>query len=119
MSFPNEAQSPRGVLAIALGRHRLPALLVENLLQLAAAWPGYEPAEALACALAGRMKLDAIDFERARGILLVGPSGSGKSAVAAKIVRAAKLAGRTAELTGAVEGLALFRSGTHDSAPTP
>jgi flagellar biosynthesis GTPase FlhF len=113
LSFPNEAQSPRGVLATALRRHRLPELLSEDLIQLASAWPGYEPAEALACALASRMKQDAIDFERASGILLLGPSGSGKSAVAAKIVRAAKLAGRATAETGAVEGLALFRSGTH------
>ena len=115
LSFPCEAQSPRGVLATALKRHRLPELLSEDLLQLAAAWPGYEPAEALACALASRMKLEAIDLERARGILLLGPAGAGKSAIAAKIVRAAKLAGRTTDLTGAVEGLALFRSGTHPS----
>ncbi len=35
-----------------------------------------------------------IDFEKARGILLVGPAGAGKSAVAAKIIHAAKLIGR-------------------------
>jgi flagellar biosynthesis protein FlhF len=58
------------------------------------------------------MKIEAIDFERARGILLVGPSGAGKSAVAAKIERAAKLAGRATARAGAVEGLALFRSAT-------
>jgi flagellar biosynthesis protein FlhF len=113
LAFPGEAQSPRGAMATALRRHRLPELLIEDLLKLAAVWPGYEPAEALACALAGRMKIEAIDFERARGILLVGPSGAGKSAVAAKIERAAKLAGRATAMTGAVEGLALFRSGTY------
>ncbi len=113
LSFPGEAQSARGAMAAALRRHRLPELLIEDLLKLASAWPGYETAEALACALSGRMKLEAIDFERARGVLLLGPSGAGKSAVAAKIERAAKLAGRATALTGAAEGLALFRSASH------
>jgi flagellar biosynthesis protein FlhF len=113
LAFPNEALSARGHLVTALRRHRLPELLIEDLVQLANGWPGYEPTEALACALAGRMKLDAIDLEKARGILLVGPQGSGKSAVAEKILRAAKLAGRVTYRTGAVEGLALFRSASH------
>src|SRR6185436_3832869 len=54
-----------------------------------------------------------IDFEKARGILLVGPTGSGKSAVAAKIVRAATLVGRKIELARADGGLALFRTRTN------
>ena len=62
------------------------------------------------CALAQRLIPAPIDFEKARGILLVGPSGSGKSAVAAKIARAAALIGRKTELTRADGGLALFRT---------
>ncbi len=112
LAFPGEAPSVRGLLASAMRRHRLPDRLIDELLCLAAAWPGYEPVEALACALAARMRTEAIDLERCRGILLVGPDGAGKNAVAAKIVRAAKLAGRNTDRTGAVEGLALFRSGT-------
>ena len=54
-----------------------------------------------------------LDLERARGILLVGPAGSGKSAVAAKIVHAAKLIGRKTELVRADGALGLFRSGTN------
>lgn len=115
LSFPNEARSPRGVLVAALRRHRLPELLIEELVQLAAAWPGYEPAEALACALAGRMKVEAIDFANARGILLLGPAGAGKSAVAAKIARAAQSAGRATALVGAVKGLALLRGRRSDT----
>jgi len=68
---------------------------------------------ALASALARRMHLAPIDFEKARGILLVGPTGSGKSAVAAKIVRAATLVGRKIELARADGGLALFRTRTN------
>ncbi|HEX3755297.1 MAG TPA: hypothetical protein VHV26_09500 [Rhizomicrobium sp.] len=109
LTFPNDARAPRGVLATALRRHRLPDLLIEDLLKRTEAWPGYLPNEALACALAGRMKIEAIDFERVSGILLLGPSGAGKSAVAAKIEHTAKSAGRTVARLGAVEGLALFR----------
>jgi flagellar biosynthesis protein FlhF len=112
LSFPNEAQSPRGALSIALRRHRLPELLIEDLLRRAAEWPGYESVEALACALAQRVKIEGIDFARAPAILLLGAYGAGKSAVAAKIERAAGLAGRTVTRTGAAEGLCLFRSGT-------
>ena len=43
----------------------------------------------------------------------LGPAGAGKSAVAAKIVHAAKLIGRKVELTRADGGLALFRTGTN------
>jgi flagellar biosynthesis protein FlhF len=63
--------------------------------------------------LAQRLKPAPIDLEKARGILLVGPAGAGKSAVAAKILRAATLIGRKTELTRADGGLALFRTGTN------
>jgi flagellar biosynthesis protein FlhF len=54
-----------------------------------------------------------IDYEKARGILLVGPCGAGKSTVAAKILHAAALVGRATHLTRADGGLALFRTGTN------
>jgi flagellar biosynthesis GTPase FlhF len=110
LSFPSEAQSPRGALFAALRRHRLPELLIEDLLQRAAEWEGYAPSEALACALAQRMKVEALDLLRARGVLLLGASGAGKSAVAAKIAHAARLAGRPVAQLGAVEGLAALRA---------
>jgi flagellar biosynthesis GTPase FlhF len=54
-----------------------------------------------------------LDLERARGILLMGPAGSGKSTVAAKIMHAARLIGRKTELARADGALALFRAGTN------
>ena len=42
-----------------------------------------------------------------------GPAGAGKSAVAAKIIHAAKLIGRRTALARADGGLALFRTGTN------
>jgi flagellar biosynthesis protein FlhF len=64
-------------------------------------------------AIARRLKPAPIDLEKAHGILLVGPRGAGKSAVAAKIAHAATLAGRTVEITRADGGLALFRTNSH------
>ena len=43
------------------------------------------PDAALACAISRRLMPAPLDLEKARGILLVGPRGAGKSAVAAKI----------------------------------
>ncbi len=105
---------PRGAahLGAALKRHRLPENLAAALAREAANFPEISPDAALAFALAQRMAAQPIDFAQARGILLVGPAGSGKSAVAAKIRHAAALFGRDCELAGA-DGLALFRTGTN------
>jgi flagellar biosynthesis protein FlhF len=103
----------RSLLGAAVKRHRLPDALGHALVRDAARFPEISAESALAFALAQRMRFAPIDFEKARGILLVGPSGSGKSAVAAKISRAAALAGRKTELTRADGGLGLFRSGTN------
>ena len=100
----------RAVLGAALKRHRLPELLAAQLVRDAAKFPEVSPDAALAFALDGRMTCAPLDFEKARGILLVGATGSGKTAVAAKILRAAQLLGREAELVRADSGLALFRS---------
>ena len=113
LAFPHRAQNPRGRLAAALRYHRLPDRLVESLIREAADWPDRALDDVLACVLASRICIVPIDLEKARGILLVGPSGAGKSAVAAKLAYAAALAGREVERTGASEGLALFRTGTH------
>jgi len=79
----------------------------------AAIFPEVSADAALAFALAQRITPDPIDFQTARGILLVGPVGAGKSAVAAKIRHAAALSGRRTEFTRAEGGLALFRTGTN------
>jgi flagellar biosynthesis protein FlhF len=103
----------RAVLGPAVKRHRLPEALGHALVRDAARFPEISVESALAFALAQRMTFAPLDLEKARGILLVGPSGSGKSAVAAKIRHAAALAGRKIELTRADGGLARFRTGAH------
>jgi flagellar biosynthesis protein FlhF len=110
LAFPRADQ--RATLGGALKRHRLPELLAAQLLREAAKFPDVSADAALAQALDGRMASAPIDFEKARGILLVGANGSGKSAVAAKIIRAAQLLGRKTELVRADGGLALYRSRT-------
>jgi len=103
----------RAALGTALKRHRLPEELAAALVREAAQFPEVTADAALAFALAQRVAPAPIDFEKARGILLVGPTGAGKSAVAAKIMHAARLIGRRCELTRADGGLALFRSRTN------
>ena len=102
-----------GLLGGALKRHRLPETLANALVREASKFPDVSADAALAFALDQRMTPAPIDFEKARGILLVGPAGAGKSAVAAKIVHAARLIGRKTELTRADGGLGLFRTGTN------
>lgn len=102
----------RHLLGEAMRRHRLPEDLGRALVREAANFADVSADTALASALARRMTMAPIDFEKTRGILLVGPAGSGKSAVAAKIARAATLIGRKVELTRAEGGLALFRTRT-------
>lgn len=103
----------RAALGTALKRHRLPESLAAALVREAAQFPEVSADAALAFALAQRMAPAPIDFEKARGILLVGPAGAGKSAVAAKILHAARLVGRRCELSRADGGLGLFRSRTN------
>jgi flagellar biosynthesis protein FlhF len=103
----------RQMLGAAMKRHRLPESLGHALVREAANFPEVSVDAALAFALAQRLAPAPIDFEKARGILLVGPAGAGKSAIAAKINHAATLIGRKAELTRADGGLALFRTRTN------
>jgi flagellar biosynthesis GTPase FlhF len=100
----------RHLLGAAMKRHRLPEELAQALVRDAAGFADANADAALACALARRLVPAPIDFEKARGVLLVGPGGSGKSAVAAKIARSAGLIGRKTELKRADGGLALFRT---------
>ena len=111
LAFPHRAQSPR--LAAALKYHRLPERLADSMVRDAADWLDRDMEDVLACVLAARICIVPVDLEKARGILLVGPSGAGKTAVAAKLAYAAALAGREVERAGAADGLALFRTGTH------
>lgn len=100
----------RHVLGAAMKRHRLPEALGHALVREVAEIGDVNADAALALALTRRLVPAPINLEKARGILLVGPKGSGKSAVAAKIARSARLTGRKTELTRADGGLALFRS---------
>jgi len=105
----------RALLGGALKRHRLPETLAAQLLHEAQKFPDVSADAALAFALDQRIVRAPLDLARARAILLVGPAGSGKSAVAAKIVQAATLAGRRSQLQRADGGLALFRSHSQPS----
>jgi flagellar biosynthesis protein FlhF len=115
VSTDNLLAFPRGRahLGAALKRHRLPENLAAALVREAADFPDVTPDAALAFALSRRIAPQPIDFEQARGILLVGPAGSGKSAVADKIAHAAALYGRRCERTRAEGGLALFRTASN------
>jgi flagellar biosynthesis protein FlhF len=103
----------RNLLGETMKRHRLPDGLAQALVRETAKHPEISLDTALTFALAHRLKPQPIDLEKARGVLLVGPAGAGKSAVAAKIRHAATLIGRKTELTRADGGLALFRTGTN------
>jgi flagellar biosynthesis protein FlhF len=111
LAFPRA--NMRTALGAAVKRHRLPDSLGQALVREAADFPDVSADAALACAISRRLKPAPIDLEKARGILLVGPRGAGKSAVAAKIAHAATLAGRKVEIARADGGLALFRTNTH------
>src|ERR1017187_6103620 len=113
LNFPRAALSARSVVATALKRHRLPELLAETLLR---DFKGEEIPEPLRGGARGRrMRAEPIDFEKARGILLLGPMGAGKSAAAAKIRHIAALIGRKTECANAADGMALFRTASFES----
>jgi flagellar biosynthesis protein FlhF len=113
LNFPREAQSARSLIGAALKRHRLPETLADNLLRDIGV--GDNPEAMLAAALAKHISPEPIDFQKARGILLLGPLGAGKSAVAAKILHFAGLIGRKTECAGAADGMALFRTASFES----
>lgn len=105
----------RALLGGALKRHRLPETLAAQLLHEAQKFPDVSADAALAFALDQRIVRAPLDLGQARAILLVGPAGAGKSAVAGKIVHAARAAGRRTNLTRADGGLALLRTGAQPS----
>jgi flagellar biosynthesis protein FlhF len=103
----------RTLLGAAVKRHRLPESLGQALVREAANFPDVSLDAALAFAIAQRLSQAPIEFEKARGILLVGPRGAGKTSVAAKIAHAAALSGRKVQITRADGGLALFRTNSN------
>jgi flagellar biosynthesis protein FlhF len=96
LAFPG--QSLRANLTPVFKQHRLPEALGEALIREASTAPVRALDTALTHALAARMRLAPIDLGKTGRIFLVGPSGAGRSTVAAKLAHAAALAGR-ADLT--------------------
>ncbi|HEY4273986.1 MAG TPA: hypothetical protein VGM68_00760 [Rhizomicrobium sp.] len=93
LTFPGQDASRRSALTEALKRHRLPEQLIEAFLREAAAIEPCGIDEALTRVLAARMRRTPLDLSRSERIFLIGPSGAGRSTVAAKLVHAAVQAG--------------------------
>src|SRR3569623_1816538 len=89
VAFPRADK--RTAQGAAVKYHRLPESLGQALLRDAAQYPDVRGEAALTFAIARRFRSSPIDLENAGCILLVGPRGAGKSAVAAKIAHAAAL----------------------------
>ena len=93
LAFPGRGISVRAALTPALKYHRLPEQLAEAFLREASAAPACGIDEALTRVLAARMQPAPLDLSRSERIFLIGPSGAGRSTVAAKLVEAAVQAG--------------------------
>ncbi|MGZ5929684.1 MAG: hypothetical protein ACXWLX_10745 [Rhizomicrobium sp.] len=93
LAFPGQGVSLRSALTQALKHHRLPEQLIEAFLREASAFPVCGVDEALTRVLAARMYPAPLDLARSNRIFLIGPSGAGRSTVAAKLVQAAARAG--------------------------
>ena len=110
LAFPGAGgASPRMKLAQAFRQHRLPELLAEKLIHETLQWPGRSLPGALTSVLAARIRVAPLDLAATKAILLVGPAGGGKSAVAEKLEFAAKALGRGVERACGHEGQALLR----------
>jgi flagellar biosynthesis protein FlhF len=112
----------RAELLNILRGHRLPDALAHDLAKTAEQSGLKDMTLALACAIDRRMKSEPLDISKARAIMLVGPNGVGKTAVAAKIAAHARLTHRSVKLiatdtegAGAVARLEAF--GEHLRAP--
>jgi len=108
--------SDRAALLATLRSHRVPDAIAHDLAKTAAQSGLSQLTLALACALDRRMKTAPLDLAASKALLLVGPYGAGKTAVAAKIAATARISSRAVRLfafhpgeTGAaarLEGLA-------------
>ncbi len=95
---PQPAHFNRSELLRILGRHRVPESLAHPLAEAAEKSGLGDMTLALASALGARMQLSPLGSEASRALLLLGPCGAGKTAVAAKIAAHAKLAGERVTL---------------------
>jgi|ERR1700722_15379692 flagellar biosynthesis protein FlhF len=88
----------RSELLRILRGHRTPESLTHPLAETAEKSGLSDMTLALASALDRRMRIAPLFLAQAKALLLVGPCGAGKTAVAAKIAAHARLAGRDAKL---------------------
>jgi flagellar biosynthesis protein FlhF len=95
---PNAAGFNRAELLTLLRHHRAPDGLAHVLAEAAEKSGLSDMTLALASALDKRMRTNPLDIATANALLLAGPPGAGKTAVAAKIAAHARLAGREIEL---------------------
>jgi flagellar biosynthesis protein FlhF len=91
----------RAELLTLLRTHRAPDGLTHALAEAAEKSGLADMTLALASALDKRMRTNPLDLENAKVLLLAGPPGAGKTAVAAKIAAHARLSGRDVELIAA------------------
>lgn len=105
----------RAELLTILREHRAPNALAPALAEAAEKTGLSDMTLALASALDQRMKTRPIELAKSTALLLTGPHGAGKTAVAAKLAAQARLAGRVVKLiagdakgAGAVERLKTF-----------
>jgi flagellar biosynthesis protein FlhF len=88
IAFPGAATgNASAAIAAALKAHRLPEFLSAQLLRGAGGFA--DPETALTDALAARIRLEPLDLEKARGILLIGADDADKHLAAAAIAAAA------------------------------
>src|SRR5262249_25922029 len=93
LAFPGRGISLRAALTPALKYHRLPEQLIEAFLREADSFSDLGIDEALTRVLAARMAAAPLDLSQSTRIVLIGPSGAGRSTVAAKLVETAAEAG--------------------------
>ncbi len=94
LAFPGRGISLRAALTPALKYHRLPEQLIEAFLREADSFSDLGIDEALTRVLAARMQAAPLDLSQSTRIVLIGPSGAGRSTVAAKLVETAAQAGQ-------------------------
>jgi flagellar biosynthesis protein FlhF len=98
---PNATGFNRAELLTLLRTHRAPDALAHALAEAAEKSGLADMTLALASALDKRMRTNPLDLENTKALLLMGPPGAGKTAVAAKIAAHARLSGREVELIAA------------------
>jgi flagellar biosynthesis protein FlhF len=97
-ALPGRKKFDRTELIASFARNRLPEALGHALAEAAAKTGLTDMTLALAAAIDQKMDTSPVDYPNAKAILLCGPGGAGKTAVAAKLGAHARLAGRNVRL---------------------